>query len=141
MNSMLVRIALVLALAPLAALAQTDTNARKAAAADRYLAAVPVSKMLNEMYDEISQQVPPEKRGELVSTLRKKVRIDRIELVARENLVKVFSADELNALADFYQSKNGSSAMRKFGGYMAEIMPSVMQEIERAAKDAPPPGK
>jgi len=44
------------------------------------------------------------------------------------------TADELNVLADFYGSKNGYSAMRKFGSYMAIVTPALEQEVERALR-------
>jgi hypothetical protein len=37
------------------------------------------------------------------------------------------------ALADFYGSPVGKSAMQKFGAYMADIMPVVQAEIVKAA--------
>ena len=50
-------------------------------------------------------------------------------------MVKHFTADELNAMADFYSSKHGASAMSKFGIYMADVMPILMQEIQRAVRE------
>ena len=47
-------------------------------------------------------------------------------------MLKTFTAEELNALADFYGSKNGYSAMRKFGSYMALVTPALQQEVQRA---------
>jgi hypothetical protein len=39
----------------------------------------------------------------------------------------------LKALADFYGSPVGKSAMQKFGAYMTDIMPVVQAEIMKAA--------
>jgi len=36
------------------------------------------------------------------------------------------------ALADFYGSPVGKSAMQKFGAYMADIMPTIEAEIMKA---------
>jgi hypothetical protein len=41
----------------------------------------------------------------------------------------------VNALADFYSSKDGASAMSKFGVSMADVMPSLQQEIQRAFQE------
>jgi hypothetical protein len=38
----------------------------------------------------------------------------------------------LKALADFYGSPVGKSAMQKFGAYMADIMPTMEAEIMKA---------
>jgi hypothetical protein len=47
-------------------------------------------------------------------------------------VVKNFTTDELKALADFYGSPVGKSAMQKFGTYMADIMPAIQAEIIKA---------
>jgi hypothetical protein len=44
-------------------------------------------------------------------------------------LVKHFTTEELKALADFYSSPVGKSAMQKFGGYMADLMPTMQAEM------------
>jgi hypothetical protein len=47
-------------------------------------------------------------------------------------MVKHFSAEELKALADFYGSPVGKSAMSKFGAYMADVMPAIQAEMIKA---------
>jgi hypothetical protein len=49
-----------------------------------------------------------------------------------DSMVKNFTIEE-KALADFYGSPVGKSAMQKFGAYMADIMPVVQAEIMKAA--------
>jgi hypothetical protein len=39
--------------------------------------------------------------------------------------VKHFTAEELQALANFYGSPVGKSAMKKFGQFMADAMPNI----------------
>jgi hypothetical protein len=51
-------------------------------------------------------------------------------------LVKYFTPDELEALADFYGSPVGKSAMQKFPSYMAAMMPTLEREIRRAQERA-----
>jgi hypothetical protein len=116
------------------ALAQ-DTQETRQAAMERYLRAVPMARMMEDTYSEMAKQVPPEKRDEFVSAMRKLVSVDKIEDIARQAMLKTFTTNELNALADFYSSEHGSSAMRKFGSYMADIMPPLMQEIQRAVQE------
>jgi Uncharacterized protein conserved in bacteria (DUF2059) len=67
--------------------------------------------------------------------MRQFVRIDEIEKIARRAMLKTFTAQELNALADFYSSPHGASTMKKFGVYMGDVMPSLMQEIQRAVTE------
>jgi hypothetical protein len=47
-------------------------------------------------------------------------------------MVKHFTTEELKALADFYGSPVGKSAMQKFGAYMADLMPIIQAEMMKA---------
>jgi hypothetical protein len=104
-------------------------------AMQRYLRAVPMAKVMEDTYAEMAKQVPPEKRMEFIAAMRKVVRVDKIEEIAKRSMLNTFTTDELNALADFYSSKDGASAMKKLGVYMGDIMPPLMQEIERAVQE------
>lgn len=94
-----------------------------------------MAKVMEDTYAELAKQVPPEKRTEFIAAMRKVVRVDKIEEIAKRSMLKTFTTDELNALADFYSSKDGASAMKKLGVYMGDIMPPLMQEIERAVQE------
>ncbi len=63
------------------------------------------------------------------------LRADLLENLARTSMIKHFTADELNALADFYGSKHGASVMKKFGIYMADVLPSIQAEVQRALQE------
>jgi hypothetical protein len=118
-----------------------DSPKLRLAAANRYLAVVPMSRMLNETFSEAAKQMPPEMQTQFFSHIRANVRVDVMERSSRDAMVKVFTADELNALADFYGSEHGASAMKKFGVYMGIIMPAVQQEILHAMQTLPPSKK
>lgn len=108
-----------------------DTTAAREVAADRYLKVAPMSRMLDDMVSEIGKQLPPEKRASFERDMKLFVRADSLERIARTAMIKHFTTDELNALADFYGSKNGASAMKKFGVYMADVMPEIQAEVQR----------
>jgi hypothetical protein len=112
-----------------------DTMDTRQVAMQRYLRAVPMAKVMEDTYAEMAKQVPPEKRTEFIAAMRKVVRVDKIEEIAKRSMLKTFTTNELNALADFYSSKDGASAMKKFGVYMGDIMPPLMQEIQRAEQE------
>lgn len=50
--------------------------------------------------------------------------------------IAAFTTEELKALADFYGSPVGKSAMQKFGAYMADLMPTMEAEITKAQAKA-----
>jgi len=129
-------LALLLASACIGIPAQAqDTMDTRQVAMQRYLRAVPMAKVMEDTYAEMAKQVPPEKRTEFIAAMRKVVRVDKIEEIAKRSMLKTFTTDELNALADFYSSKDGASAMKKLGVYMGDIMPQLMQEIQRAVQE------
>lgn len=100
-----------------------------------------MSKMLDDSFAELAKQLPEQKRARFVADMKRVVRADALERIAFESMVRVFTADELNALADFYGSQSGRSAMQKFGVYMGQIMPELEAELKRAAQQAAEAGK
>ena len=124
----------VRSLACVSALAQ-DTTANREVAADRYLKAVPMAKMLDDAITEMGKQLSAERRGQFIGDMKKVVRADYLERLSRQSMVKTFTTDELNALADFYGSKEGASAMQKFGAYMGDVMPAIVAEVRRGVQE------
>jgi len=112
--------------------ASQDTLAERTAAANRYLKAVPMSSLLDDSFNAISQQLPVEQRAEFLSQMKSLVNVKSLEGIARQLMIKHFTTAELNALADFYSSKEGASIMKKFGPYMSDVMPAVQAELMRA---------
>jgi len=108
-----------------------DSPELRAAAADRYLMAVPMSKILDDTFNALAKRVPPDQLSQFISQMKAVVRVDMLERISRESMVKVFTADELNALADFYSSKNGASAMTKLSTYMGMRLPAIQQEVSK----------
>jgi hypothetical protein len=68
--------------------------------------AVPTSRMMEDTYTEMSKQLPPEQRAWFISNMRRVAKVETIERLAKASMIKHFTADELNALADFYSSKH-----------------------------------
>lgn len=109
-----------------------DSIEDRHAAAERYLQVVPMSTMMNDAVAEFTKQVKPEKRAEFVYLMNQAIRANVLENVMKTTMVKVFTADEINALADFWGSKHGQAAMKKFGVYMGFVLPELDKELKRA---------
>lgn len=127
-------LSVLLSLTTLVVQAQDTPEARQAAA-DRYLAAVPMTKMLDETFAEISKGLPDGQRAQFLVDIKTVVRADFLQELTRQAMVKTFTVDELNALADFYGSKHGASAMQKFAPYMGRVMPAIQAEIQRGLQE------
>jgi len=119
----------------------SDSSEARLAAAKRYSALVPMTEMIDKSINELTQRIPPDKRDEFSQHMKKLIRAEFLEKLAIESMVKVFTTEELNALADFYGSKVGRAIMGKFEVFMAEIMPAMQQEIMRALQELQQEGK
>lgn len=113
-----------------------DSQENRNKQALRYLQATPVSDLLDDMANSMAQNLPPEQRQKFINVMTEHVDAKKLENVMLQGMVSHFTAEELSALADFYGSPVGKSAMAKFGGYMAQTMPQVQAEVMRAVGEA-----
>lgn len=112
-----------------------DTPGNRQAAAERYLAVAPLESMLRDVVEKTSENLPEDQRRGFVDLMGKYLRIGVLERSTVASMVRHFTVRELNALADFYGSPEGKSAMKKFGLYMADVMPVIDQEMKRAFQE------
>jgi len=129
-------LASLLVLAVGQAWALEDTPANREQQAARYLNATPPKEMMADMAEQMAKNLPQEQRDSFKTLLIKHLDIDALTKAIKDAMVKNFTADELKALADFYGSPVGKSAMKKFGTYMADVMPSLQAEIMKAEASA-----
>jgi hypothetical protein len=122
------------------ALAETkvieDTVQNRSLEAKRYLAVMPPREMLIDMVTKMAGQLPEEQKKSFISLMTKHVDVEKLTSIIHDSMVRHFTAAELHALADFYESSVGRSAMNKFGQYMADAMPHVHTLMEDALKRA-----
>ena len=111
-----------------------DTRDNRRAAALLYLQAVPLRHVVDDMTVQLSMQLPEDQRGTFVELMTSVFRWDVLEQAMLASMVRNFTVQELNALAEFQGSPEGQSVMRKFGGYFADVMPTLEQEIVRAVQ-------
>ena len=114
-----------------------DSGAERLAAAKRYVSVAQIGKITEDTVTELAREIPTEQRKKFLDFMHRAVRPEVLEQAAMESMVKVFTAEELNALADFFGSPIGQSAMSKFGLYMANVMPVIQQEMFRALQQLP----
>jgi hypothetical protein len=81
----------------------------------------------------MAETMPADQREQFKKLMTTQVDIAALSKAMIDAMVKNFTTEELKALADFYGSPVGKSAMKKFGAYMADIMPVVQAEIMKAA--------
>ncbi len=119
--------------AALPALAMEDTPQNRAQEASRYLLSVPPGMVVAGMAQRMASSMPPQQQQAFMAAMQRNVNMAGINATAQAGLVKVFTAGELRALADFYGSPLGKSATGKMSSYMSEVMPTIMKEVQAAA--------
>jgi hypothetical protein len=113
-----------------------DTPENRTKMADQYLQVVPVQELLSDMTDKIAATVPAASRDIFVSAMKKHLDVNALVDVEKQALIKYFTADELNAMAQFYGSPTGKSVLKKFGSYMAELMPAIQAQVSKAVQES-----
>ena len=134
MSAIAARLLLLALLLPfsLPAFALEDTPQNREQQADRYLEVVPPQSMMTDMSSKMAETLPEEQRDQFKALMTKHLDLGRVTAAIKAAMIKTFSADELQALADFYGSDVGKSAMAKMGTYMSEVMPATMNEVQSA---------
>ena len=118
--------------ASLPLLSATDTPETRRREAERYLQAVPPKALFEDMADKMATNLPADQRQQFKQMITKDLDIAALSKAMTDTMVKHFTTEELKALADFYGSPVGKSAMQKFGAYMADLMPVIRAEMIKA---------
>ena len=109
-----------------------DTPETRRHEAERYLQTTPPKALFEDMADKMAANLPPDQRDQFKKLMTSQLDIAALTKAMIDSMVKHFTTEELKALADFYGSPVGKSAMQKFGAYMADIMPTMEAEIMKA---------
>ena len=113
-----------------------DTVPNRETAAGHYLQVASLTDLMADVAEKTAVIVPEAERPRFKAALTKELDMPTLTAAMRSSLVRIFTADELEAMAQFYGSPAGKSILRKFGTYMADIMPTIQTEVIRAANRA-----
>jgi hypothetical protein len=113
-----------------------DTPENRREAAQRYLKVAPLDDLMRDGAEKVAQTLPEDSREKFKAYMMQALDVKRLESVMTDSMVNRFTVGEINALADFYGSPEGKSVMKKFGLYMADIMPALQAETVKAIAKA-----
>jgi hypothetical protein len=113
-------------------LSATDTPETRRREAERYLQVIPPKALFEDMADKMAANLPADRREQFKHTMTADLDIAALTKAMSDAMVKHFTTEELKALADFYGSPVGKSAMQKFGAYMADVVPAIQAEMQKA---------
>ena len=97
-----------------------DTKDNRLREAKRYLKATQPEEMMEDMAKNMAQNIPESERQEFIDLMTKHLDMKSFEKLMTDSMIKHFTAEELKALADFYSSPVGKSAMKKFGLFLQD---------------------
>ena len=114
-----------------------DTPENRQKQAERYLLAIPARTLIEDIATTIatSRGAGPD-REKIIHVLIAELDFDAVNKAIKNSLVKVFTAEEIRAMADFYGSPAGKSAMSKTREYMTDLGPALQPELAKAQAKA-----
>ena len=126
--------ALILLAGPVAA-ADDSVEARRAAA-QRYAATMDLPNMMGESINQMAMTLPAEHRSAFVKAMNDNMDIARLEELTVGMMIRLFTAGELTALADFYGTPTGQSILKKMPQMMSGLMPIMQEQMARTLERA-----
>jgi hypothetical protein len=111
-----------------------DTPENRAEQAERYLSAMPLREMMINVLELMAQRMKPYEKRRLFDIVASHDFADFARGM-KTAMIKIYSADELQALADLYASEVGKSIVKKAGLYEAELIPLKEAEMAKVRKE------
>jgi len=109
-----------------------DNPENRIAAAKKSLEAMPPKELLQGMAARFAPNLPEKDRKAFLEVMDSADLEKAATRIMEEGMAKNFTVGELNAMTAFYGSPEGKSAAKKFGPYMAGVMPQIQQEVKKA---------
>jgi len=95
----------------------------------------PIRPKIENALDIVSEQIAAEKRLEFKSGMRRAISFEALEEQSIEAMADIFSVAELNAMINFYGSKEGRSVSYKTTDYEKALLPLMTKMIDKALLD------
>lgn len=112
---------------------------------EKYQKRLELSKQMHEIWptrakiesaiDAVGEQVPEAERTKFKAAMRRAVKFQAIEEKSIETMAEIFTVKELEAMIEFYGSKEGRSVAFKTGDYESALQPLLIKMIDKALLD------
>jgi hypothetical protein len=112
----------------------SDTPENRAKVVDEYLSLVPTKELVDDMTERLAATVPEDKREAFKSMLTKHFDLSALLAAQKQSLAKIFTVGELKAMIAYQSTPEGRSSLKKMGAYMADMMPVVQAELQKAVQ-------
>ncbi len=111
-----------------------DTLENRLVAARRYSDVAPMKGMAQDAISEMAKSLPADRQQLFIQLMTESFRVDVLERAVISSMVQHFTVKELEALASFYGSPEGRSVVKKYGIFVADVVPVIQQEALRAQR-------
>ncbi len=118
------------------AFALEDTPKNRAKQAERYLRASPPKKVLMAQLEARSRSLPEKRRDALRKAWAEHIDWGAIRGIARESLIKHFTADELKAFVETEGVVVPPGEKHRQDAYDADVIPRIEQELLKGLERA-----
>ncbi|PZQ48856.1 MAG: hypothetical protein DI551_00550 [Micavibrio aeruginosavorus] len=95
----------------------------------------PIRTRIESAIDNIAKNFPEEKRAEVKATIRKNVQYDQLQEESIRAMASTYTAEELQAMIDFYGSDLGRSISAKTVDYEVALRPVMTKMMDKAVMD------
>ena len=126
----------VVLLVGVSAVALDDTPENRAKQAERYLKACPPKKLLMDQLEVRSRGLPEKNRERLRKAWAEHIDWHAITKIAREALIKHFTADELRSFTDPDGVVLPPAEKHRQEAYSADVVPRVERELLKGLEKA-----
>ena len=91
---------------------------------------------MRDTAEKVSENLPEPARATFIRAMTQDLDLEQLSTAMKDSMVKRFTVNEIDALARFYGSPEGKSVMKKFGLFMADVMPAIQAETMKAIAKA-----
>lgn len=96
----------------------------------------PVRPRVESALDAVAEQVPAPERLKFKASMRKGIKFQALEEASIDAMADIFTVKELEAMIEFYGSKEGRSVSHKTSDYERALQPEMIKMIDKALLDA-----
>ena len=109
-----------------------DTRERRLRLAERMHEIWSTRERINDALKSMAQRYPESERDSFMNAMQLAIDYGKVEEASIDAMVKTYTAQELQAMVDYYGSKAGQSAEAKRSIYQDRIQPVIQKMIDKA---------
>lgn len=95
----------------------------------------PVRPRVESALEVLSEQIEPANRTKFKAGMRRAIKFEALEEASIDAMADIFTVEELQAMIDFYGSKEGRSVSHKTDDYERAIQPVLTRMLDKSLLD------